>query len=397
MIYFLIIFFIVLLILGLKVSNNNIFSPSVITPAIWAAMLLMFFILDHNLPPLSYQFLVCIMLWCGLYTISSMLAQATTRATTLYNRTPSQTILNLYFLIALCTFPLFLQYAYTAITMGPTGHWAIDLRLASTGKHPCFSEPIGFLYVGIWRVAYIIELVNYSKKNRIRVLLLLFFMLSYGIITMSKLVFLELFISTAYILYANKKIKLKHLIIGGLILIQVFILMQTIRNNLGDSDKERNDFFVLYLIGHMSAFDILEPCSSTYFGENVFRMFYAILNYFKISSIEPVAEHLPWISEPLRTNTYTTMYPFFKDFGYIGVVIFAIFNGLLWGTIFKKTTDNDKMYIVIYAFFIHIIIDQYVNEMIFSSLSGNIKKLILLLLPYFFRIRKKEISNNPTT
>lgn len=386
MIYFLIIFFIVLLILGLIVSNYNIFSPSVITPAIWATMLLLFFILDHNLPPLSNQFLVCIMLWCGLYSISSMLVQATTKATTIYSRTPSQTILNLYFLIALCTFPLFLQYAYTAITMGPTGYWATDLRLAATGKHPCFTEPTGFLYVGIWRIAYIVELVNYSKKNRIRVFILFLLMISYGIITMSKLMFLELFICTAYILYANNKIKLKHLIIGGLILIQVFIIMQTIRNNLGDSDKERNSFLVLYLIGHMSAFDVLEPCSSTHFGENVFRIFYAITNSLKISDIEPVSVFLPWISSPIRTNTYTAMYPFFKDFGYIGVAIFAILNGLLWGTIFKKTTNNDKMFIVIYAFFISVIFEQYVGELIFSGLSGHLKKLALLLLPYYFRI-----------
>lgn len=395
MIYFLIIFFIVLLILGLKVSNNNIFSPSVITPAIWAAMLLMFFILDHNLPPLSYQFLVCIMLWCGLYTISSMLAQATTRATTLYNRTPSQTILNLYFLIALCTFPLFLQYAYTAITMGPTGYWATDLRLAATGKHPCFTEPTGFLYVGIWRVAYIIELVNYSKKNRLRVLILFLFMISYGVVTMSKLMFLEMFICTAYILYANKKIKLKHLIIGGLILFQVIILMQTVRSNLGDSDKERNSFLVLYIIGHMSAFDVLEPCSSTHFGENVFRIFYAISNSLKISNIEPVSQFLPWISSPIRTNTYTVMYPFFKDFGYIGVVIFAILNGLLWGSIFKKTTNDNKMFIVIYAFFISIIVEQYVAEIIFSGLAGHIKKLVLLLLPYYFRLYENKNITSP--
>lgn len=395
MIYFLIIFFIVLLILGLKVSNNNIFSPSVITPAIWAAMLLMFFILDHNLPPLSYQFLVCIMLWCGLYTISSMLAQATTRATTLYNRTPSQTILNLYFLIALCTFPLFLQYAYTAITMGPTGYWATDLRLAATGKHPCFTEPTGFLYVGIWRVAYIIELVNYSKKNRLRVLILFLFMISYGVVTMSKLMFLEMFICTAYILYANKKIKLKHLIIGGLILFQVIILMQTVRSNLGGSDKERNSFLVLYIIGHMSAFDVLEPCSSTHFGENVFRIFYAISNSLKISNIEPVSQFLPWISSPIRTNTYTVMYPFFKDFGYIGVVIFAILNGLLWGSIFKKTTNDNKMFIVIYAFFISIIVEQYVAEIIFSGLAGHIKKLVLLLLPYYFRLYENKNITSP--
>jgi hypothetical protein len=88
------------------------------------------------------------------------------------------------------------------------------------------------------------------------------------------------------------------------------------------------------------------------------------------------------------------MYPFFKDFGYIGVAIFAIFNGLLWGTIFKKTTNGDKMFIAIFAFFIPIIIEQYVGELMFSGLSGHIKKLFLLLLPYYFRIyqTKKLIS-----
>lgn len=393
MIYILIAFFFVLLVVGLYISKNNIFSPSVITPGIWTAMLVLFFVLDHNLPPLSNQFLVCILLWCGLYSTTAMLTQSVGKVHYVDTREPSRAILNFYYLIALCTFPLFLHYVYTAITYGPTGYWATDLRLASTGKHPCFPEPTGFLYVGIWKITYLIELVNYSKKRRIRIFTLLLFMLSYGLFTMSKLIFLELFVCTAYILYANQKIKLRHLIIGVFLLLQVFFIMQAIRNNLGDSHKERNDFFVLYLIGHMSAFDVIEPCSSTNWGENTFRMFYAISHAFKLSDIEPVSQFLPWISKPLITNTYTTMYPFFKDFGYIGVVLFAIFNGFLWGSIFKRASSHDKMFIVIYAFFINIVIEQYVAEMIFSGLAGHIKKLALLLLPYYFRLYK----NNHTT
>lgn len=391
MIYFLIIFFIALLILGLKISKYNFFSPSVLTPGIWVVMLLLFFILDHNLPPLSNQFLVCIMLWCGLYTFSALFMQSVNNANNVDTREPSKAILNVYFLISLCTFPLFLHYTYIAITFGPTGSWATDLRLAAIGQHPYFTEPTGFLYTIIWNISYIIELTNYSKKNRIRVFVLLLFLIFYGIITMSKLIFLEIFIYTIYILYTNKKIKLKHILIGGFVLIQVFILMQTIRNNLGDSDKELNSFFVLYLIGHMSAFDTLDPCSSIHWGENTFRIFYAILNSFKISNIEPVSQFLPWISTPIQTNTYTVMYPFFKDFGYIGVVIFAIFSGLLFGFIFKKTTNGDKMFIVIYASFISIIVEQYVGDFIFSGLAGHIKKIVLLLLPYYFRLYKKNI------
>ena len=66
---------IVLAILGLTVSKNNIFSPSVITPVVWIVVLLLFVALPHDLPPLSWQFFGSLLLWVTMMCLGAMFTQ----------------------------------------------------------------------------------------------------------------------------------------------------------------------------------------------------------------------------------------------------------------------------------------------------------------------------------
>ncbi|MDR1761108.1 MAG: hypothetical protein LBR55_01515, partial [Bacteroidales bacterium] len=111
----------------MKVSKNNIFSPSVITPIIWIFCLSLFLILGQNLPSLTGQFLGAISLWVFLLTFFSMLVQST-KVSDKFDYVPNKIILDIYFVISVCTFPSLLAFAYSAISMGETGHWALDLR-----------------------------------------------------------------------------------------------------------------------------------------------------------------------------------------------------------------------------------------------------------------------------
>lgn len=377
---FLTILFVLLLVVSLIVSKNNIFSPAVITSAVWLVCLLAFLLLKHKLPPLGGQFLLSIALWVFLLVFFSLLMQSVKFSDTL-NYAPSKFVRDLYFWISVFTFPLLLMYAHKAIVLGPTGHWAMDLRLAAVGKTKYFTEIYSGIHITIWQISYLIELFYYSRKNRVRVFVLGFFIISLAFVLMTKTVIMDFFIMTFCILYFKEKVKLKHFLIGLVAIFFVFVVLQSIRHST-DMAGHKNEFVVLYLLSGMSAFDTLTPFTSVHFGENTFRILYAILHSIRISHIEPICVILPWINKPISTNTYTVMYPFFKDFGYIGVAVFAVFYGTLLGWFFNHSQKRNTFFILLYISFITAIVLQFSGEQIFTNIAGRIKYIILLLIPF---------------
>jgi oligosaccharide repeat unit polymerase len=376
------IFFVLLLVLGVYLSKKNIFSPSVITPGIWLLCLSLFLLLSHTLPPLTSQFLIAISLWVFLLSFTSLLMQSTRSVTK--ERKVSTFVRSSYFWISVLTYPLLLMFAYKAITTGTSGSWSLDLRLAAVGESIHFDKEYGGLYTIIWQVAYLIELMYYSKKTRHRVFILGFILISMGFLTMAKGMFLMFFVQTICVLYFKKVVSLKHLLYGLGGLFFLFVWLQSLRHSIDLSTaEEKEDFLVLYLLSSMSAFDTLEPASALHFGENVLKVFYSMFYKLGWSSVEPVEAILKFIKEPIMTNTYTTMYPYFVDFGYVGVGIFAVVMGGFYGYLFKRAQQGDEFYIVLYSFFVAFVVMQYVNEMMFTYLSGNIKNILLVYFPFF--------------
>ncbi len=376
--------FIFLLNLSFICSNKNILSPGVLTSGIWIACFLLFWILQHNLPPLKHQFLLSISLWVSILCISSLLMQSLHFKKSIFQTPPSIFIRNTFFWISVATFPLLILFAIEAINSGVTGNWALDLRLAAIGQTNFTDQAFGGLYIIVWQVTYIIELFYFSRKNWWKVLILGFFVLSFGFLTMAKITFLEFFIKTVCILYFSKKINLKHILIGVIGIFFIFISLQVIRYNKEMDSDDKIGFLITYVVGNMSAYDTLEPASSNHCGENVFRFFYSLAYKTGLSDIEPVNTILKFIKKPLNTNTFTGMYPFFKDFGYVGVGIFACILGLMYGWIFKKAQQGNVLYILIYTIILPTIIMQYVAELFFTNFTLYLKQIIILIIPFLF-------------
>ena len=385
--YILIITCLLLMFFSYWLSNKDIFSPAFITPSIWLVCLSLFLVIPHSLPPLTSQFLGALTIWMICFVFFSLAAQSIHYSTT-FKVEPSQQIRNIYFIACIFTIPLFIGYVHKAIVTGPTSNWAMNLRMAATGNTAMFSDIYTPFYSVIWIVTYMMELTYYSKKNKIRVFLLGALFLSFGIFTMSKATLMQFSIITITILHLKGKIKTKHIIIGGCILFYLFISIQSIRQGSHAKSSESKNFLELYILSNMSAFDTLTPMSSEHFGENVFRLVYAIGNHFGIISTPPIEVLLPFIKKPIETNTYTTMYPFFKDFGYIGIAIFSSFLGFFYGMVFKKAQQKDAVAIIMYAYFIYMILMQYAEDIFFTGLAGTIKTSLLVLLPFLWYSNK---------
>ncbi len=365
---------------SLIVSKNNVFSPAVITSVVWLVVFSLFWVLNHNLPHFNTKFLLAISLWICLFCLSSLLMQSVNFKVP--DLTPSQFVRDLFFWISVVSYPFFLLYVRDALSFGETGNWALDLRFAALGKTSHFKEPYGGWNVMIWNVAYLIEFFYFSKKNRIRVFILAFILLSFGFFTMSKIVFLDFFIKTISISFFRRKVTLKQFFISILSIVLFFVIIQSARQGLQAKSIDENDLLVLYVLGNPVAFDTLTPNSSIHFGENVFRIFYVISEKIGISSIEPIDPILPFIKKPISTNTYTVLYPFFKDFGYWGVGIFSLFFGLLFGWIFRKAQQGSDFFIILYVLLVSAIVMQYVAEQFLTQLPSYIKQTVLLLFPF---------------
>ena len=365
-----------LILISLASSNEDLFSPSVITSFIWTLSLSLYLILPHKLPELSFLFYITLSIWISGMCLSSLSIQSCKFSTSTLNNS-GKIMRNVYLIISIITLPSLITFAQDAIAAGVTGNWAKDLRLAALGKTGN-NEIYGGIQVLIWQISYLLELMCFNKKNWYRTIIVALIYLVFCFISMSKWNFLNFFIMTIVVLYFKKTIKMKHIMIGIGTFLLLSIGIQTLRHNTCDSDN----FLVLYLVGNMSSFDTLEPGSSAHFGENTFRMGYAIAEKMGYSSIEPISPILPWIEKPIMTNTYTGMYPFFLDFGIAGVAIFSLLIGSIYGWLYKKAKMGTTFYILLYAYFVTVIVTQYVGDMFYTNMTKHLKFGFLLALPF---------------
>lgn len=376
---------------GIGCSRNNILSPSVLTGSVWLFCLLLWLVLPHGLPSMTWQVMGSLMLWTVGLWLSSMTMQSLRYAP--YHEEADVTTRTIYLAVSLLTVPGLVVFAMNALKDANSEGWANALRMAAIGRGDD-GEIYGGLQVVIWQVSYMLELYYADKSSRWRVVVAGAILLSFALLTMSKWGFLSFFLTTITILYFKKKITLRHILIGLGVLFVLFVGIQAARYATDFDGVNKNNFAVLYLLSSFTAFDTLEPASAAHWGENVFRAFYAIANKLGISSVEPPSSLLPFISKPIETNTYTTMYPFFKDFGYVGVVVAALLMGSLYGYLFKKAQLGGAFYVLLYAMCVNFLVIQFANEMLMTSLLAYVKQWLFLLLPFLATKYKVFTRNN---
>ena len=160
-------------------------------------------------------------------------------------------------------------------------------------------------------------------------------------------------------------------------------------------------FTALYLTSSLANFDQnVQPNSASLPGENSFRIYYAVragLDGGKTPVVDPILpfEKVQIHHQTYHTNTYTALYPFYKDFGLAGVVGFALFLGLLFGYLFKSAEDGSLFALLIYAILAGTIVMQFIGDTFFTVLSQNIQYLIAALVPFVIsRYRLFERGKN---
>lgn len=381
----------ILFIFSLLFSRRRWYAPSVLASGIWLVSLLAYSWIDHGLHPLTNETCSIITYWLALFCIPSWCVQSVYIKPIFKDIRTSVTARDIYYYLSLCTLPLMI-FSVLLVVAHSGGNPFSALRDANVSEDNGI-RTTGF-FVIFWMVSYIMELQVVSKENLGRVILLFFINLFYAFISMGKMNFMILFLTSAIILTRHKILKIWHLVIGGVLLMFLFVGIQTIRGSYTTPKK----FAALYLTSSLGNLNTnLKPESAEHWGENTFRLFYAFKSAIdggRTKPIDPVLEfERVEVGEfVFGSNTYTTLYPFYKDFGKTGIMVFAIILGLMFGYLFKTSEDNSDFALVLYAILAGTIVMQFIGDTFFTVLSQNIQYLLAALLPFI--ISKYNLFSN---
>lgn len=379
---------------------RDVFSPMFLQPAVWVFVIGMYFVAQPNFYPIQGNFPTALVTWSVTFCMASLSSYylipekrglfSADAGVMMGRYKPSNTLLFVYFLVSAVTIPVMLFILIkTAIDR-------MDENIMMFLRMSVVDESLDRPNFGIADYAMPIPLVllvlllMYSK-NKWFVLVAVLLNFAVAALTMSKTGFLVVLIAVIYVLYVKKKIKLRSIITSFLLFAVFCVVFQYMR---GSGDKQDNfstsDFFSLYTLSPMVAFDhYVEPASSPHVGETVFRFYYAVAHSLG-DEVAPVDNILPYVSVPDLTNTYTILYPFYRDFGLVGVGVFGFLYGVFFTFLYKRAAAGNHYYQVLYACFLSYLFVQFIQENIFSNLSLNIQYVFFIAVAYFFFKREDE-------
>ncbi len=143
---------------------------------------------------------------------------------------------------------------------------------------------------------------------------------------------------------------------------------------------------------------INEDDKPAFFGEETFRGIQNVAYKLKISDyIQPIS--IKWVyfytkdKDKLSSNIYTSAKRYYHDFGYLGVILLQLINGLVLSLLYvimkqKKTTVS----IIFYSMYVYMAIDQVRDEHFFSNfvhINTIFKLVVLVCLMWLIKLNLK--------
>ncbi len=367
-------------------ARRRWYAPAVLQSGVWLLCVVTYAVLDHGMHPLRESVINAILVWVAGFTVTTWCVQSLYVKPLLKDVTPSLPVRDVYYFFTLLTLPIML-WAVISILQHSGGNPFSALRDANVRENDQGVRTTGF-FVVFWMVSYIMELRVLSKSNLLRVIVLFLVNLFYVAISLGKMNLMILFLSTVIILTEKGIIKLKHLFVAVPLLIGLMLGLQYARGSLRNSDSSLERFTALYVCTGLGNFNkYVEPGSSQQPGENTFRLYYAVkskLDGGRTPVVNPILKFkgVKIGRHGFGSNTYTALYPFYKDFGMAGIWIFTVFFGLLFGMLFKAAEDGSVCALVLYAIWAGCIPMQIIGDTFFTVLSQNIQYLVAALIPF---------------
>lgn len=361
--------------------QRQIFSPWNTTLIVWIIILTLYTFVHKELYAVSEQFVYGITIWVFTFTISSVLTFIIFPS---YKKAPWQVCeknVDIITLITLILVPIAVYKAVQhAFMLGsPDGIFSTLREQAVNPEENQLGIVKYFVYV--INVLLMIE-ISRDKRRKWRLRLVILFCILFFIATIAKITLFMYIFSSLYLLYENKKISLKPILIGSIFLIALVPIMYLLRSgNDQETDTELVvNLIIIYMISSIVAFGNITPCSSLQWGETSLRFFYSFLHMLGVNVDVAKTTLQDFCYTPLPTNVYSVLFPYYKDFGYVGIFAFALIEGIMIGIIYKYSKTGNNLMKYLYAYIFTLLVMQFMDEQIFQGLSSIIQMTILIFI-----------------
>ena len=358
---------------------GDIFSPWTITTVIWLAIEVMFLFQGDLLDPLGNQFHSCLALWLPIFCASALvtyyvLPRGHTGQTLSDIPDINQALFNLFYVISMVITPLYLYKIMQVVMMFDSSDMLNNIRMLAVYG----DENYGFLnysYV-LNQVLLVVGLWRYPKVPLWQLITIIIASLMSAFAIMEKGMLFFLFAGVLFVLDEKRVIKMRSILISSAVLILVFFLFTTARSYREDSDPNEDltflDFFAIYVLSPAVAFEYVEEDLTPQLGSHTFQTIYMFLNRFG-GDYEVNAKIQEFVWVPLPTNVYTVFQPFFEDFKYKGVALFAMFYGVFSGLAYRMARNGNSVGKCLYVYVVYVLALQFFQENVMMSIVNVIQ------------------------
>ncbi|NLD09188.1 MAG: oligosaccharide repeat unit polymerase [Xanthomonadaceae bacterium] len=367
-------------------KKHDFTSPLFITNSIWIGIAIVGIFVHHLFFEFSTKIFLIWLSWSLTLNITLLLMSSKNRKQT--NRVYTVTLPNYWpYLLALSAYML-----YEVIKLGLNGPhpFLLNIRLANIMGYP---SPIFSIFSRMYPLFFTLFLfeitLNNNKKNRYSTYL---YMMIFVLYSAGKMAILTPIICYVAIRARRGEINFIKLIPLFFIILIAMLILHYLRKSHGDITPLLQTL-ATYTYSPIIALGEVEPSSSLHWGENTFRLLYALSYAFGISDIEPINLILNYSHIPTPTNVYTAIYIFYKDFGQLGVIWGAFIYGIIYSILYNSFIKQKTISSIIYLSALTPITLSFFSETLISLLSTYIQILFYtFLIGLLYERRKNRYS-----
>lgn len=362
---------------------RDVFAPWSITALIWIGVIGGYLAIDHGLYKVTDQFSIGILLWVPIYCASSYVMFRLTPSNQKSEWAVNGSIVRGLTILALLLTPYTVYKAVSFAVASGSGNLMYTMREQIIDKDSGFSlGPLAYFVHVIYTLLFVSADVK-SKVNKLFFVFCMMLNLCFFFVVMSKLILFIGFLSTLYLFYIHKKVRIRTIVLLCVLFAALGILFTQIRTT-SDGDSEATftlmELLSMYILSPIVAFGYDVGNTSAYFGEETLRPLYHILHAFGLTHVEAGVVDRPYVYVPIPTNVYTMMDPFFNDFGFAGIAFFALVEGAVVGWIYKKAFTGQTIARGVYAYLVAVIALQFFDEQFFLGISNIIQMTLLIAI-----------------
>jgi oligosaccharide repeat unit polymerase len=360
---------------------NDYFSPWSLTILIWVLILGLYYFLDTQLYPITEQFYYCLIIWIPIFCVCSYLSYELTESFKYNNNIEfNKNVFSFFLIISMIITPLYVYRIYQIVSMFSVDDYMENVRMLAV-----FGEGQGILgqSVILNQALLITALWAYPRIPLWQVIIPVIACFLNAIAIMEKGTLFFIFICIIFVLHHKKTIKLRTIIIAGLLLIGFFYIFNLQRAG-ADSDYSKNesviDFIAMYVLSPPVAFCQLMPEITPQFGTNTFGTIYHFMIRFGVDDVVEKLKTQEFVMVPIPTNVYSIFQPFYIDFGYKGIAFFSALYGIICGFLYRLYKNHNTFGCCLYTFMIYVLVLQFYQENIFLSLATVIEFVFFVYL-----------------